>query len=138
MEIFGCLLSLRARADFHLGFIQEGHADHIHFSPYVVCEKKVGPAPSSSSGASPALASADRGGSLNQCSRIPLYTVFCCLLIGHKKKQGFPRSQGANLLGAPVVKITVYLIKGRLNSLPTKGQDARILFVEGLDQKVGK
>jgi hypothetical protein len=64
MEIFGCLLSLRARADFHLGFIQEGHADHIHFSPYVVCEKKVGPAPtSSSSGASPALASADRGGS---------------------------------------------------------------------------
>jgi hypothetical protein len=40
MEIFGCLLSLRARADYHLGFLQDEETSHVHFSPYVVCERR--------------------------------------------------------------------------------------------------
>ena len=64
MEIFGCLLSLRARADYHLGFLQEDGT--THFSPYVVCEKKImGLTPAGS-----AQTAVDRGGHKGQQEKV--------------------------------------------------------------------
>ncbi len=61
MEIFACLLSLRARADYHLGFLKEGASvAHVHFSPFVVCERKVGP-PTAVASPAPAAAAAEKG-----------------------------------------------------------------------------